>query len=96
MDNVIIKPSSGGFLVINLTKLNKYGFKNAHTHIKSRMVAKTIKANVMYNRFPKTRNQYLLTSHIRVSNNESYIKKIEQLIDTRKNKGKQQYINCQK
>ncbi|SKC49174.1 hypothetical protein [Maledivibacter halophilus] len=96
MDNVIIKPSNGGFLVINLTKLNKYGFKNAHTHIKNKMVAKTIKTNVMYNRFPKTRNQYLLTSHIRVSNNENYIKKIQQLINTRNNKGKQQYINCQK
>lgn len=96
MDNVIIKPSSGGFLVINLTKVNKYGFEKAHTHIKSKMVARTIKNNVMYNRFPKTRNQYLLTSHIRVSNNENYIKKIEQLIDTRKNKGNQKYVNCQK
>ncbi|MCT4564685.1 MAG: hypothetical protein N4A68_10310 [Maledivibacter sp.] len=96
MDNVIIKPSSGGFLVINLTKVNKYGFEKAHTHIKSKMVARTIKTNVMYNRFPKTRNQYLLTSHIRVSNNENYIKKIEQLLYTRKNKGNQKYINCQK
>lgn len=96
MDSVIIKPSCGGFLVINLTKVNKYGFKNAHTHIKSKMVARTIRNNVMYDRFPKTRNEYLLTSHIRVSNNESYIKKIEQLIKTRRSKGVQKYANVQR
>ncbi|SHK23081.1 hypothetical protein [Paramaledivibacter caminithermalis] len=96
MDNVIIKPSGSGFLVINVTKVNKYGFDKAHTHIKSKIVAKTIKNNVLYNRFPKTRNEYLLKSHIRISNNENYIRKIQQLIDTRKNKGNQRYINSQR
>lgn len=96
MDSIIIKPSSGGFLVINLTKVNKLGFEKAHTHIKSRMVARTIKNNVLHDRFPKTRNEYLLTSHIRVSNNESYIEKIEQLINTRRSKGSQKYVNAQK
>jgi len=96
MDSIIIKPSCGGFLVINLTKVNRYGFEKAHTHIRSKMIAKTIKNNVLHDRFPKTRNEYLLTSHIRVSSNENYIKKIEQLINTRKNKGAQKYVNSQK
>lgn len=96
MDSIIIKPSCGGFLVINLTKVNRYGFENAHTHIKSKVIAKTIKNNVMHDRFPKTRNEYLLTSHIRVSSNENYIKKIEQLINIRKNKRRPKYVNSQK
>ena len=96
MDSIIVKPSNGGFLVINLTKVNKYGFEKAHTHIKSKLVAKTIKTNVQHDRFPKTRNEYLLTSHIRVSSNENYIEKIEQLINTRRNKGNQKYVNGQK
>lgn len=96
MNNIIIKPSSDGFLVINLDKVEKYGFEQAHTHIKSIMVAKTIKNNVIHNRFPKTRNEYLLTSHIRISDNENYIKKIKQLIKIREKKKKQKYVNVQK
>lgn len=96
MDNIIIKPSSDGFLVINLTKVNKYGFEKSHTHIKSKPVAKTIKNNVLHCRFPKTRNEYLLTSHIRISSNDNYINKIKELLKTRKNKSNQKYINIQK
>lgn len=96
MDNIIIKPSSDGFLIINLTKVDKYGFEKSHTHIKSKPVAKTIKNNVLNCRFPKTRNEYLLTSHIRISDNEGYIQKIRQLLRIRRNKGKSKYINVQK
>ncbi len=96
MDNIIIKPSSDGFLIINLTKVDKYGFEKAHSHIKNKLVAKTIKTNVLKCRFPKTRNEYLLTSHIRLSDDESYIQKIKQLLKTRRQKGKSKYINIQK
>ncbi|MDK2919594.1 MAG: hypothetical protein PWQ37_2327 [Candidatus Petromonas sp.] len=96
MDNIIIRPSNNGFLVINLTKVGKCGFEKAHTHIKSRPVAKTIKDNVLNTRFPKTRNEYLLNSHIRISSDENYIKNIQQLLKTRKNKSSQKYVNVQK
>jgi hypothetical protein len=94
--NIIIKPCDDGFIVVNLDKVEKYGFDKAHTHIKSKKIARTIKDNILNNRFPKTRNEYLLISHIRVSDDKEYVDKIEHLINTRKNKKKEKYINSQK
>jgi hypothetical protein len=63
-------------------------FQDFHTHLKSYRMAKQIKYNAEHNQMPKTRNIRLLYSHIRVSDNKNYIDKIQQLIDTKKQKGK--------
>lgn len=91
--DIIIRPSNDGFLVINLDKAEKLGFKKAHTHIKSKAIARTVRDNVMRNKFPKTRNEYLLISHIRISNDKQYINKILELIRTRRKKGRSKYVN---
>lgn len=93
---IIVKPCDDGWLVINKTKAIKFGWENAHTHIRTKRMAYRIKKNVEQNRMPKTRNGYLLESHIRVTMNDRYRDKIQQLIDTRKHKGKEYYINVNK
>ena len=44
-------------------------------------MAKTIIDNCIKKKTPKTSNLYLLTSHIRISTDEKYIKRIEELIE---------------
>ena len=64
-----------------------------HTHVESIGVAKTICKNVVDKKFPKTRNHWLLISHIRVSDDPNYTNKIEELLDVRRNKGKKYFYN---
>ena len=45
---------------------------------------------------PKTRNLYLLSSHARVSNDEKYIRLVEELIEVRKSKDINKYRNRSK
>lgn len=70
-------------------------YQNSHTHnIKSFNMAKTIIHNVIYRRTPKTKNTYLLESHIRLSNSKKYKRTIKLLID--KANDKQRYVNSQR
>ena len=80
---IIFQQGTG--LIIYNTKKN---FKNGHTHINSYNVAKTVINNVIKKKIPKTRSKYLLESHIRVSDDECYCKKIQNLINVRQQKGK--------
>lgn len=89
---VILKVHSDkkvGYIAYNTEK----EWENGHTHLKSFEVAKTIISNVLNHKKPKTSNMYLLKSHIRLSNDESYIKFIEELILVKKSKQKQEYRN---
>lgn len=91
---IIIKVKSGkriGYIVYN----TKREWNGNHTHLKSYSMAKTIINNVIYHKKPKTKNLYLLQSHIRLSDDEGYIQFIENLINVTKNKGKKIYINRQ-
>lgn len=68
----------------------KYPMKIAHTHIKKLHVCKTIINNVMTGKIPKTRNLYLIESHIRVSDSIEYIDALKSLM-----RKKQTYYNVQ-
>lgn len=78
-----------GFIVYNTNK----EWENGHTHLNSRTISEIVIKNVAQKRKPKTNNLYVLRSHARVSNDEKYIKFIEELIETKKNKEKKKYIN---
>ena len=56
-------------------------------------MAKTIIDNVIKHKKPKTKNVYLLYSHIRLSDDVSYINFIQSVIYAKKNKTRQVYIN---
>ena len=81
-----------GYVVYNIEKK----FKEGHSHLKSFNMAKTLIDNCINNKIPKTRNLYLLESHIRVTNNEKYKKLIEELISTRGSKEQINYRNKRK
>ena len=71
-------------------------FSKHQSHIRTYGMAKTIIDNCIKKKTPKTSNLYLLTSHIRISTDEKYIKRIEELIEAKKNKDKIKYINKSK
>ena len=78
-----------GYIIHNTNK----PFSEGHTHLKSLDMAKVIINNVITRKVPKTKNEYLLISHIRISEEKRYINSIEKLIETRKNKSNQNYYN---
>lgn len=93
------------YIILKVRSKNKIGyiihntnlpFKKAHTHLNSYKMAKTIVDNVIKKRRPKTTNLYLLSSHARVSDDDKYIKLINELIEAKKSKGKQIYRNRSK
>lgn len=78
-----------GFIVYNTNK----DWGCGHTHINTFNMAKTIISNVYRKQLPKTKNAYLLESHIRISDNEGYINRVKHIIHIRENKTKDKYIN---
>ncbi len=73
-----------GYIVYN-TKKN---FENGHTHIQSFEMSKTIIDNIIRKKRPKTNNIYLIESHIRVTNDSKYKKILEEILESKKNKTK--------
>lgn len=72
----------------------QYEFKDKHSHVHDFQIAKKLIHCVSHQIIPRSFNFYLLTSLTRISDNEDYIKKVESLIEVRKQKGKkQQYCN---
>lgn len=61
---------------------------NYHTHMKSKQLAKTVIHNVCYNKIPLNSRDYTLVSMYRLSDNENYCSKIQEILNTRKQKGK--------
>jgi hypothetical protein len=71
--------------------------EDRHTHLKSKSACNTVIQNVINRKIPKNVGSYYLTSLIRLSDDAEYIGKIEELIETRKLKGKKQnYYNPHK
>jgi len=66
---------NGTFIVYNPTNFEK------HTHIQKLEIAYVVKRNVERNLLPKTNSIWLLESHIRVSDDEDYIKMVQSKID---------------
>ena len=89
---IIIKVKSGkkiGYIAYNTRK----EWEEGHTHLESFNMAKTIIDNVIKHKKPKTKNLYLLQSHIRLTDDPSYVKFINELVDAKKNKRKTSYRN---
>ena len=89
---IILKVKSGkkiGYIAYNTRK----EWEEGHTHLESFDMAKTIIDNVIKHKKPKTKNLYLLQSHIRLTDDPSYVKFINELIDAKKNKRKNSYRN---
>ena len=97
-DGYIIHNTNGDFrkhhthVVYNVEK----PFATGHSHIYGFEMAKTIIDNCIKKKMPKTRNLYLLSSHARVSNDEKYIRLVEELIEVRKSKDINKYRNRSK
>lgn len=59
-----------------------------HTHMLSKRLAKTVIHNVCYDKIPLNSRNYTLISMYRLSDNEKYRSKIQEILETRKQKGK--------
>ena len=89
---IILKVKSGkkiGYIAYNTNK----EWEEGHTHLESFNMAKTIIDNVIRHKKPKTKNLYLLYSHKRLSDDPRYIRFIDDIITSKKNKDKRGYRN---
>ena len=77
---------------LRITRIDVEG--DLHTHVKSKRLAETIINNVCSEKIPLHSHSRTLVSMKRLSNNKMYIKKIDELLNVRKQKGrKQPYVN---
>ena len=77
---------------IRITRIDISGDK--HTHVKSKHLAETIINNVCSEKIPLHSHSRTLESMKRLSDNEKYIRKINEILEVRKQKGrKQNYVN---
>jgi len=79
-----------GYIVYNAKK----SFQDGHTHLKHFEAAKTAIDLVIRKKIPRSTHSYYLTSLIRISEDDLYINKIKELINSREQKGKKdKYYN---
>ena len=76
---------------IRITRTDVDG--DLHTHIHSKKLAETIINNVCSEKIPLHSHSRTLESMKRLSDNEKYIKKIEEILELRRNKSHQTYYN---
>ena len=77
---------------LRITRLDVEG--DLHTHVKSKRLAETIISNVCSEKIPLHSHSRTLVSMKRLSNSKQYIKKIDELLMVREQKGhKQTYYN---
>lgn len=93
-DEFIIIPFFKGrkqeFMVVNTKK----EFKNGHTHLKSFKMAKYLINLARCKKINSGLRPYLLTSLKRISKDQEYIEKLEEILAIKKNKGqKSSYYN---
>ena len=79
---------------LRITRLDVLG--DLHTHVKSKRLAETIINNVCSEKIPLHSHSRTLESMKRLSNNEKYITKIDELLAVRASKTKQFYYNPHK
>ncbi|MEF9991392.1 MAG: hypothetical protein RRZ84_06645 [Romboutsia sp.] len=75
-----------GYIAYNTKKV----FQEGHTHLKHFEAAKTAIDLVINKKIPKSTDGYYLSCLIRLSEDSSYIDKINELIQSREQKGKKQ------
>jgi hypothetical protein len=79
-----------GYIVYNAKK----SFQEGHTHLKHFKAAKTAIDLVIRKKIPRSTQGYYLTSLIRLSDDDIYINKIKELMESRMQKGKKdKYYN---
>ena len=77
---------------LRITRIDVEG--DLHTHCKSKKLAETIISNVCSEKIPLHSHSRTLESMKRLSDNEKYIRKINEILEVRKQKGrKQNYVN---
>ena len=64
-----------------------------HTHLSNLNPSDRLIDNVLSNKIPTRCGCYYLESHIRLSYDENYIRKIREYIEVKQNKTKQMYYN---
>ena len=73
---------------------SRYLFEHYHTHVRTLNTAKKIIYYVKHKIVPRAFSEYLLTSLIRLTDDQGYIEEIESLIEVRRQKGKKlRYVN---
>ena len=91
-DDFVIDKTKDGYRV---TRINDD--MDAHTHLKSRSACNSVIDNVIKKKIPRNTGFYYLISLQRLSTDEKYINKIQELIDVRTQRGvKQYYFNPHK
>lgn len=76
---------------IRITRIDVDG--DLHTHVHSKHLAETIINNVCSEKIPLHSHSRTLESMKRLSCNEKYVKKIDEILETRMNKSHQTYYN---
>ena len=80
---------------LRVTRLNDD--RDLHTHLQSLNACYSVIDDVLDEKLPYKRCNWYLISLIRLSTNEEYKRKIQEVIDTRKKKGKKdKYYNARK
>lgn len=64
-----------------------------HSHIRSKSFCKKLIDYVVDEKIPRRVSNYVLISLTRLSTNQNYIKKVNQLLNSRNSKTKQKYYN---
>ncbi len=67
-----------------------------HIHFRNRNAAKRLIDNVVDEKIPRRVGNYYLSCIARLTKNERYKEKVEQLLDVRKRKSHQRYFNPHK
>lgn len=79
---------------LRITRTDLPGDK--HTHVKSKKLAEQIIMNVCSGKIPLHSHSRTLESMARLSDDENYVSKIREILDHRKSKCKQKYVNDSK
>ena len=90
-DYMVVLHKCSDYLVWN----TNIEFEQGHSHLKSLKMAKQLCKNIVCEKMPKTRNCWLLKSHVRTLPDCNYRDKIIDLIEIRNDKkeGNNYYIN---
>jgi hypothetical protein len=97
-DDFIIVPFFKGkkreFMVINLRKKDRMGFKNAHSHLRSYDMCVYLINLARKKRVNGSLSRYLLASLIRISDDDQYCEKLSDILEVKANKsGSTHYRN---
>jgi len=88
-ENFVIFRAKRGFVLYNTKK----DYDQGHTHLKTFITAKKILNNVINKKVPRTNDKYIIQSHIRVSKQRKYKRRLFYQLE--KKCDRQRYYNVQ-